>query len=56
VRIAKRVFFDNRIQEITSTNKRLWDLINWVQKHKLLFTEAIKFNKLLYNKLDNLVQ
>ena len=33
VRITKRVFFDNRIQEITSTNKRPWDLMNWVNKN-----------------------
>ena len=29
---VKRVFFDNRIQEIASTNKRPWNLINWVKK------------------------
>ena len=28
VRIAKKIFFNNKIQEITLTNKRLWDLMN----------------------------
>ena len=28
VRTAKEVVFDNRIQEIALTNKRLWDLMN----------------------------
>jgi len=48
------MFFDNKIQEIVSTNKRPWDLINWVKKHKLLATEAIKFNSYPCNKLDKL--
>jgi len=52
--MAKRVFFNNRIQEITSTNKRLWDLMNWVKKQKLPATKAIKYNGLLCNNLDNL--
>jgi len=31
-RQAKRQFFDNRIAEIASTNKRLWDLMSWVKQ------------------------
>ena len=54
VKIAKRVFFDNRIQEIASNNKRPWDSINWVKKQRLPATKAIKFNGLPYNNLDNL--
>jgi len=54
VRIAKYVFFDNRIQEIASTNKRPCDLITWVKKWKLLAMEAIKFNGLPCDNLDNL--
>ena len=52
--MTKRVFFDNRIQEIASTNKRPCNLMNYVKKQKLPATEAIKFNRLLYNNLDNL--
>ena len=54
VKIAKQLFFDKRIQEIASLNKRPWNLMNWVKKHKLLVTEAIKFNSQLCNNLDNL--
>ena len=56
VRIAKRVFFNNRIQEIALTNKRLWNFMNWVKKLKLQATEAIKFNRLPCNNLNNLWQ
>ena len=28
VRIAKKIFFDNKIQEIASINKKLWNFIN----------------------------
>ena len=47
-------FFDNRIQEIILTNKRLWDLMNWVKKCKLPAIEVIKFNSHPCNKLDEL--
>jgi len=30
--------------------------MNWVKKWKLLTMEAVKFNRLLYNNLDNLWQ
>ena len=56
VTMAKRIFFDNRIQEIASNNKRPWNIINWVKKWKLSAMEAIKFNGLSYNNLDNLWQ
>jgi len=54
--MAKRVFFDSKIQEIMLSNKRLWDLMNWVRKHKLPAIEAIKFNSLLCNNLNDLWQ
>jgi len=54
VKSAKWIFFDNSIQEIALSNKRLCNLMNWVRKQKLPATEAIKFNGHLYNKLDNL--
>jgi len=54
VKRTKRSFFDEKIQEIALKNKRLWYLINWVKKYKLLATKAIKFNRHPYIKLDNL--
>ena len=41
---TKRLFFNKRIQEIASKNKKLWKLMNWVRKYKLSATEAIQFN------------
>ena len=35
VKIVKRLFFDSKIQEIMSSNKKLWDLMNWVIKCNL---------------------
>ena len=32
VRTTKQVFFDSRIQEIASTNKRPWNLMNQIKK------------------------
>jgi len=54
VKIAKQSFFDERIQEIASLNKRPWDLMNWVKKHKLPAMEAIKFNGQPCNNLNDL--
>jgi len=44
VKTAKHIFFDKNIQEITSKNHRLWDLMNWIKKHKLQAMEAIQYN------------
>ena len=35
VRNTKRSFFNQKIQEIAPSNKRLWDLMNWVKKKNL---------------------
>ena len=40
VKTAKQIFFYNRIQEITLTNKRLWDLMNYIKKYKLPATDV----------------
>ena len=50
----KYVFFDNKIDEITNKKYGLWELINWVKKHKLLAIKSILFNGQPYIKLDNL--
>jgi len=56
IKMAKKNFFNSKIQEIILTNKRLWDLMNWIKKHKLPAMEAIKFNSRLYNNLGELWQ
>jgi len=54
VRNAKRTFFDQKIQEITSSNKRLWDLMNWVKKKNLPAIEAIYHEGQPCNNLEAL--
>jgi len=44
------------IQERASKNKKLWDLMNWIKKHKLPAMEAIQFNKYPYTKLNDIQQ
>ena len=53
-RQAKRQFFDNRIAEIASTNKRPWDLMSWVKQRKLPAVEAIRFQGQPCNDLPDL--
>ncbi|KAJ2921337.1 hypothetical protein H1R20_g15757, partial [Candolleomyces eurysporus] len=54
VKAAKREFFDKRIEEVVTTNKRPWDLIEWVKEHKNPLCEAIQFEGRPCHKLDNL--
>ncbi|KAJ2911543.1 hypothetical protein MD484_g8870, partial [Candolleomyces efflorescens] len=44
VKATKRKFFDARIEEISETNKRPWDLMEWVKERKNPPCEAIQFN------------
>jgi len=54
VRNAKRIFFDQKIQEIASSNKRPWDLMNWVKKKNLPAIEAIYHEGQPCNNLEAL--
>jgi len=56
IKETKRSFFNNKIQEITSKNKRPWDLMNWVKKCKLPAIEALQFNGHLCIELEDLWQ
>jgi len=54
VKMAKKSFFYSKIQEVVLTNKRPWDLMNWIKEHNLSTMKAIKFNSRLCNNLDEL--
>ena len=42
VRETKRQFFDRRIDEIANSNKRPWDLMEWVKQRKLPPAESMQ--------------
>ncbi|KAF5345719.1 hypothetical protein D9756_011623 [Leucocoprinus leucothites] len=53
-RAAKRSFFDPHIHEIASTNKRPWDLMDWVKQRKLPAVEGIHYQGRPCNDLPDL--
>jgi len=54
VHSAKRKFFDNKIHEIASSNKRPWNLMSWVRKKSLPAIESISYENCPCNILPNL--
>ena len=54
VRTVKRKFFDDKIYEIASSNKRPWNLMSWVRKKSLSAIESISYENRLCNTLPDL--
>ena len=51
---VKKTFFDNKIYEIAFSNKRPWDLMNWVKRKTLPTIESILYEDQPCNTLPEL--
>jgi len=54
VRDTKKMFFDDKIHEIASSNKRPWNLMNWVWKKSMPAIETISYENHPCNTLMDL--
>jgi len=54
VQLVKRKFFDDKIQKITTSNKQLWYLMNWVKKKLLPTIKTITYKGQPRNTLKSL--
>jgi len=54
VKAAKRKFFDSRIEDIALSNKRPWDLMEWVKQRKLPACETIQYKGQSCHEMDDL--
>ncbi|RXW16698.1 hypothetical protein EST38_g9152 [Candolleomyces aberdarensis] len=56
VKAAKRKFFNEHIEEIATTNKRPWDLMDWVKECKNPPCKAIQFNDIFITVANRCIE
>jgi len=54
VKKSKHSFFNKKIDKIANKKCGLWELMNWVKRHKLPTIEAIQYKEQLCIKLEDL--